>query len=99
MEAVVEANFDLFFKMSKNIYREEETQKTLEKKKEKFKAMSVHTFNALEELKNKNLFDEASKKDTVDELKEFYISKIKESQNRLNKEIEFVRLYQEVRKY
>lgn len=93
----MEQNVELFFKMSKNIYREDETQKTLDKKREKFKVMSVHTYNALEELKNKTLIVEAKKQSTIEELKKFYTSKIKESKNRLNKEIEFDRLYQELR--
>lgn len=94
----MEANFDLFFKMSKNVYRERQTQKTLDEKKEKFKSMSVHTYNALKEIKDKDLLKEAKKQETVEELKEFYKSKIEDSPNRLHEEIEFKRLYQEVRK-
>jgi TPP-dependent trihydroxycyclohexane-1,2-dione (THcHDO) dehydratase len=94
----MEENFQLFFKMSKNVYRETATQKIFDKKEDKFKSMSVHTFNALQELKKQDLLDEAKEMETIEELIEFYKSKIKDNKNRLHKEIEFVRLYQEVRK-
>lgn len=95
----MEANLELFFKMSKNIYRETETQVDVAKvKEEKYEQMSVHTFNALQEIKKKDLVSEAKKEGTVEELENFYKDKFKDHKYRLHKEIEFKRLYEEIRK-
>lgn len=95
----MEPNFDLFFKTSKNIFRETETQVVLEsRKKEEYKAMSVHTFNAIEEIKKNGLVNKAKEESTISELEEFYKNKFKDHKYRLHKEIEFKRLYEEVRK-
>lgn len=95
----MEPNFDLFFKTSKNIFRETESQIVLgTKKEEKYKSMSVHTFNAIQEIKKQNLLSEAKEQGTIEELEEFYLKNFDDNKNRLHKEIKFKRLYEEIRK-
>ena len=91
----MDANFEQFFKMSKRLNREEETKVALTTKKKKFVQMNVHTYNALKELLKK---EEAKNQEVVDELEEFYKENIEDNKNRLYSEIDFERLYQELRK-
>lgn len=95
-----EENFEQFFKQTKNIYREYDLDVCITASKpvkEKFEPMSVHTFNALNKLRESNLVDEAIEKETHEDLKEFYQENIEDNKNSLYSEIDYGRIYQEIR--